>query len=138
MNDYIHWLLQHWINLQAASISIGFHMQFRFSDVVDPTTYETEGLCDGIPLRKAKETLKENLGAVRLQKDWNKHVGPLRHYRGGMGPVFNVIQVTIPECLPDRVETLTYSTEFTFLYDGIHLSLHHLIVLIPYRRYRTF
>ena len=93
-------------------------MKFRFSDLIEPFTYETEGLCNGISLRKHKEPLKENSGILRAQKDWIKRVGPLNHYKGGLGPEYSFIQVTIPECLPDRLEILAYANEFAFIYDG--------------------
>jgi hypothetical protein len=37
------------------------------------------------------------------------------------------MQVTVPECLPERLETISYANEFAFLYDGIHsYSLVHI------------
>ena len=74
-------------------------MHFQSSDLFDPSTYETEGLCDNIPLR-------------------SKLVGPLGFYKGGLGPEYNFIQVTVPECLPERLEIIAYANEFAFLYDG--------------------
>lgn len=93
-------------------------MKFRFSDTIESSTYETEGLCDGICLRKHKEHFKEISGVLRAQKDWAKHVDPLNHYKGGLGPKYSFVQITVPECLPDRLEILSYVNEFSFLYDG--------------------
>ena len=93
-------------------------MNFRFSDLIESSTYETEGLCNGIPLRKQKETSQENSGALRAQGDWAKRMGPLNHYKGSLGPDFNFIQVTVPKCLPDRLEILVYANGFGCLYDG--------------------
>lgn len=93
-------------------------MKFRYSDLIKPSTYETEGLCDGIPLRKHKDPYKVVSGALRAQEDWAKRVGPLNHYRGGLGSEYSHIEVAIPECLPDRLEILAYANEFGFLFDG--------------------
>lgn len=93
-------------------------MDFRFSDLIDPSTYETEGLCNDIPLRKHKESFKEDSGCLRAQADWNDLVGPLEHYNGCLGPEYGWVQVMAPECLPDRLEILAYVFEFAFLYDG--------------------
>ena len=93
-------------------------MEFQYSDVIDPSTYETQGLCEGIPLRRHKDLMKENEGAIRAQEDWAKFVGPVGHYKGGLGAEFTFIRVTVPECLPERLEILSYANEFAFLYDG--------------------
>lgn len=105
-------------------------MKFQFSELIDPSTYETQGLCDGIPLRKHKDASKENSGALRAQKDWAKRIGPLNSHQGGLGPEYNLLQVIVPECLPDRVEILAYANEFGFLYDG---SFFFLSLLNAYR-----
>lgn len=111
-------------------------MKLRFSDLIEPSTYETEGLCNGISLRKHKEPFKENSGALRAQEDWIKRVGPLKHYKGGLGPEYSFIQVTVPECLPDRLEILAYANEFAFLYDGSNfLLIYRLLILIRSRPY---
>ena len=40
-------------------------MDFRFSEIVDPSTYEPDGLCDGIHLRRHEDPLGEKKGATR-------------------------------------------------------------------------
>lgn len=94
-------------------------MMFSYSSVVDPSTYETEGLCDGIDLRLHDCQELEDRGAIRAHQDWNNLVAPCTEYRGTLGPRFNFISVTIPECLPDRLEILSYANEFAFLHDGM-------------------
>ena len=93
-------------------------MEFGYSTVVDPSTYNTEGLCRGISLRKHMDPWKENIGAVRAQQDWAKLVRPISQYKGGLGPEYSFIRVTVPECLPERLEIIAYANEFAFLYDG--------------------
>lgn len=44
-------------------------MHFRYSEIIDPSTYHTQGLCDGIPLRMHKDPDKETIGAIRAQRD---------------------------------------------------------------------
>ena len=94
-------------------------MQFRYSETIDPSTYHAQGLCDGIPLRMHKDPDKETIGAIRAQRDWARLVGPVGLYRGGLGARYSFIRVTVPECLPDRLEIMSYANEFAFLYDGI-------------------
>ena len=94
-------------------------MQFRYSELVDPTTYDAESLCDGVPLRIHKDPDKEILGAIRAQKDWARLVGPVGLYYGILGTPYSFMRVTVPECLPERLEIVSYVNEFAFLYDGI-------------------
>lgn len=93
-------------------------MDFRYSDLMDPSTYETKGLCDGIPLRMHREPSKENIGAIRAQSDWTRLVGPVGYYRGGLGAPYSFLRVAVPECIPERLEIISYANEFAFLYDG--------------------
>ncbi|TAQ86123.1 hypothetical protein B7494_g5555 [Chlorociboria aeruginascens] len=83
----------------------------------DPSTYETFGLCNGIPLRIHNDPLKELHGATRAQEDWSKFVAPVVNYKGGLGAQYSFIRVTVPECLPERLEILSYANESAFLYD---------------------
>lgn len=93
-------------------------MEYRYSEIVDPSTYDLEGLCDGIPLRVNRHADLEDIGAIRAQEDWSKHVNPVKSYRGGLGPRFSFMAVSIPECLPERLEIISYANEFAFLHDG--------------------
>ncbi|KAK7943104.1 terpenoid synthase [Apiospora aurea] len=92
-------------------------MEYRYSTVVDPRHYQTHGLANGIPLRQHDDPDKEIAGALRAQRDWGKFVSPIQGYNGGLGDGFSLIRVTIPECLPERLEIISYANEFAFLYD---------------------
>jgi hypothetical protein len=94
-------------------------MAYRHSSVVDPSTYDTHGLCDGIPLRCHKQPELEEMETLRCQEDWRKWVGPLGVYKGGLGPRWNFMAVTVPECLPERLGVLGYANELAFLHDDI-------------------
>lgn len=94
-------------------------MTFTHSTIVDPSTYETQGLCEGIDVRVSKYSHLEDRGAIRSHEDWNKHVAPCHEYRGTLGPRFNFISVTIPECIPERLEIISYANDFAFLHDGM-------------------
>ena len=50
------------------------------------------------------------------------YVGPLGLYKGGLGPKWNFMAVTLPECLPERLGLLSYASEFSFLHDGIRFA----------------
>lgn len=92
-------------------------MEFRYSHAVPRDTYATDGLSFGIPLPNHSDPHREDRGALSAQKDWNSQVGPLIGYQGGLGSRVNFIGVTVPECLPERLEILSYVNEFAFLYD---------------------
>lgn len=120
-------------------------MKFQYSYLVDPSSYETHGLCDGIPLRVHRNTDLEEAAVIRLRNDWARLVGPLPivSYGASMGPYFSFTSVVIPECRPDRLEIVSYVMEFGFLYDdlvdaskieevccGFHLFLYRIKVKI--------
>ncbi|KAL7793174.1 isoprenoid synthase domain-containing protein [Trichoderma ceciliae] len=92
-------------------------MEYRYSEVIDPNFYETHGLANGIALRGHKEPMKEIHGAYRAQVDWSRYVKPLDNYKGGLGKRFSFMQVTVPECLPERLEIISYANEYAFIYD---------------------
>jgi hypothetical protein len=93
-------------------------MEYRYSTVVDPSEYVTEGLCEGIPLRAHKNPELEDRGVLRAQEDWRRYVGPLENYKGALGPEYSFMTISIPECLPERLEIISYANEFAFLHDG--------------------
>ncbi|KAI1177039.1 fusicoccadiene synthase [Nemania sp. FL0916] len=92
-------------------------MEFNYSRLVDPSGYGTHGLDEGIPLRVHRDQHLEVKGALRAQRDWTKHVRNVDGYKGGLGDPFSFICVTVPECLPERLELISYANEFAFLYD---------------------
>jgi hypothetical protein len=94
-------------------------MEYQYSTIVDPATYETEGLCEGIPLRIHQSQEAEDLGAIRAQEDWREHVADLGFTRASLGPQYNFLSVAFPEMLPDRMEVLAYFDEFIFLHDDV-------------------
>lgn len=93
-------------------------MEYTYSAIVDPSEYETEGLCDGIDVRKNYYTEMEDRGAIRAHHDWSKYVGPCHEYRGTLGPVYSFMTVCVPECIPERLELIAYANEFAFMHDG--------------------
>jgi hypothetical protein len=94
-------------------------MEYRYSKPLERGTYRDDGLAHGIQLRCHRDELKEIAGALRAQRDWSRAVSPVTNYHGGLGDRFSFIMVTIPECLPDRLELLSYANEYAFLYDGM-------------------
>ena len=96
-------------------------MEYQHSRLIDTSEYMSdglEGLCDGIPLREHNDPIREDIGSVRAQEDWNRLVQPLDHYKGGLAARFILMSVTIPECIPERLEIICYANEFAFLHDG--------------------
>ncbi|KAI1413293.1 geranylgeranyl pyrophosphate synthase [Hypoxylon sp. FL1857] len=96
-------------------------MEYRYSHLIDPSSYDTQGLCEGIPLRYHRNYDMEEIGIIRLREDWQKFVGPLPSSSSGgsLGPVYNFTAATAPECLPDRLEIVSYVMEFGFLHDDL-------------------
>jgi hypothetical protein len=95
-------------------------MEFRYSSLIDPSEYETHGLCDEIPLRRHNNTQEVDIGATRCHADWNSLVKPLQtYYKGGLHPKYSALSVAIPECLPERLQIIAYAIDFAFLYDGL-------------------
>ncbi|KAF2970090.1 hypothetical protein GQX73_g3439 [Xylaria multiplex] len=96
-------------------------MGYQYSHLIDPRSYDSQGLCDGIPLRVHRNADLAEAGIIRLRNDWRRYVGPLplNSFGGGMGPVYNFPSVAIPECHPNRLEIVSYITEFGFLHDDI-------------------
>ncbi|KAI8628366.1 fusicoccadiene synthase [Xylariaceae sp. FL1651] len=92
-------------------------MEFHYSREIDPDVYETHGLDEGIPLRMHEDQYLEFKGALRAQRDWTKYVSNVEGYKGGLGYPYSFICVTVPECLPSRLELISYANEFAFLYD---------------------
>ncbi|KAM7201355.1 terpenoid synthase [Rhypophila sp. PSN 637] len=87
-------------------------MNFRFSQEVNPSTYKTDGLADSVPVRVHRDVHRVIEGALQAQRDWSSHVR-------GLGNKFSLMSVAIPECLPERLEIMSYANDFAFLYDGM-------------------
>ena len=110
-------------------------MEYKHSIIVHPSNYETEGLCDGIPLRMNTHSDLEDIGTIRAQQDWSSLVSKVENYRGGMGPKYSFMSVSGAQCLPPTVEVISFAKEFAFLHDGmfcfwsLHFNLRHMLVL---------
>lgn len=111
------------MNCGVLRLAMEFNMEHLHSRSIEAFTYETEGLCDGIPLRAHNHPRYEEIGALRAQEDWSRLVSPLKHYKGGLAPKYNFLQISIPECLPERLEIISYANEIAFLHDGMAIGL---------------
>jgi ophiobolin F synthase len=95
-------------------------MSYSYSTIIDPSTYETQGLCDGIDLRRHVAADLEEIGTLRAQEDWRRLVGPVaKPYKGGLNANYSFMTVSVPECIPERLEIISYANEFAFLHDGM-------------------
>ncbi|KAH8882985.1 terpenoid synthase [Thozetella sp. PMI_491] len=93
-------------------------MEYQYSNLLDPSQYETDGLCNGLLVRKHVADDLEEIGTFKAQQDWRDLVAPIANYKGGLGPKHSFMAVSMPECLPDRLEIVSYANEFAFLHDG--------------------
>ncbi|KAK4166981.1 isoprenoid synthase domain-containing protein [Cladorrhinum sp. PSN259] len=96
-------------------------MNYTHSNIIPVSSYSTDGLCDGIPLRLHKRQILEDLGCIRVraQEDWRAHVAPIGLVKGLLGPEYNLVSTMFPECKPERVEVLSYFNEFVGLHDDV-------------------
>lgn len=95
-------------------------MDYRYSTIIDSSTYDTQGLCRGIDLRRHVAADLEEVGSFRVQEDWRRLVGALeKPFKGSLAADFSFITAAVPECLPDRLEICSYALEFGFIHDGM-------------------
>ncbi|KAK4445810.1 isoprenoid synthase domain-containing protein [Podospora aff. communis PSN243] len=94
-------------------------METRFSVPVDPLEFDTQGLGEGIAVRAHKDSILEDVGIIKAQQDWRATVGPIESFKGGLHPLCSFISLAIPECLPERLEVVSYANEFAFLLDDM-------------------
>ncbi|KAK0643758.1 isoprenoid synthase domain-containing protein [Cercophora newfieldiana] len=93
----------------------------NYSFVIDPSTYDTRGLCPGMEARVHNDHLDTDLSVIGALEDWRELIGPASPvYKGGLGHPYNSIPISIPECMPDRLNIVTYATEFAFLQDDAY------------------
>ena len=93
-------------------------MDFSYSDVLTCPDYDARDLHGTVPVRRSRFGDLEHKGSARCQNDWSRNVKVLQNYEGGLAGPYSVMQVCIPECLPERLEMISYANEFAFLYDG--------------------
>jgi hypothetical protein len=96
-------------------------METENSTPVDPSSYESMGLFEDLPVRMSKHEQLANKGCLQAKEDWKRHVGPVQGFTGCLGK-YNAIAVAVPECLPGRIEAMAYANEIAFLHDGIVIS----------------
>ncbi|KAL2257251.1 hypothetical protein VTK26DRAFT_424 [Humicola hyalothermophila] len=95
-------------------------MEYRYSTLIHPTLYDTDGLFEGIPVRVHRNTELDNRGALRAQKDWKRLFGSLpAGFVGSLGPEYNLTSSWLPETLPNRIELVAYLSELVFLLDDL-------------------
>lgn len=92
-------------------------MDFVYSAELPAFTNSTGGLAGDIPVRRNLHGFKEEIGASQARRDWQKFVGNLDNFHGSMSPKYGLMQVAVPECLPDRLSIIAYASEVGFLYD---------------------
>lgn len=96
-------------------------MEYRYSHLLHPSCVDDAEICDGIPFRCHRNADLEEYGAICVRDDWKTLVGPLppKSHGCGLGPVYSFTATTIPECLPDRLEVVSYIMEFSFIIDDV-------------------
>ncbi|KAH8882542.1 terpenoid synthase [Thozetella sp. PMI_491] len=94
-------------------------MTYQYSSPIDPSIFDTQGLCNGLPLRCHNNPELEQAGVSKAQQDWVEHVGPLDPNTRSPPANNSAISMAYPEALPDRLEILGYFHEFLFIHDSI-------------------
>lgn len=59
----------------------------------------------------------EDYGSIRAQEEWSRTIEPLGFYKGGLAARLGFISAVVPECLPDRLELVSFINEYEFIYD---------------------
>jgi hypothetical protein len=93
-------------------------MEYRYSYIVNPSRYESKGLNGNLPVRKSLYSEAEYVGSIHAQEDWKNLVAYIGEFYGNLGPALSFFSVSFPECRPERLEILSHSNEFAFIYDG--------------------
>ena len=92
--------------------------EFKNSYLIDPATYDTRGLCPGMHARVHNDHKDTDLSIIGALEDWRELIGPVTTiYKGGLHQEYSSVPISLPECLPDRINIISYATEFGFLED---------------------
>ncbi|KAK0741593.1 hypothetical protein B0T21DRAFT_116395 [Apiosordaria backusii] len=83
------------------------------------SSYSTDGLCDGIPLRVHKHQILEDLGCIRAQERLAQVRSPNRYRQRSSRPPIQHRLDHVPETKPERFEALSYFNEFVGLHDDV-------------------
>lgn len=70
-----------------------------------------------IPIGRSLAAAEEDVGAKSARRDWTATVGAIPGFSGGWAPAFALVQLSVPECIPERLSIITYACELGFLYD---------------------
>ncbi|ETS79805.1 hypothetical protein PFICI_07334 [Pestalotiopsis fici W106-1] len=92
-------------------------MEPVYSKELDDELYPRNSLSCDIPVRIHRNSQRVIRGARKAQADWSALVTPSNNFKGIIGDLFSFIEVTVPECLPDRLEITSYVVEFAYLGD---------------------
>jgi hypothetical protein len=100
------------------SLKLYYKMNFQFSHALCPSEYETADIYQGITVRRHKTWTNEDVESLRAQDAWKLLVGSTKKFYGNLASLYSFMQLTVPECLPERLEIISYINEFAFLHDG--------------------
>jgi hypothetical protein len=95
-------------------------MDYEFSVPLDPAIVREHGCFTTLAPRRsitAHEEIADK--ASRQLLAWVFSDAPNTDYtRYSIGPLGHAVALTIPECLPDRLEPITHWVELGFIHDG--------------------
>ncbi|CAH0032928.1 unnamed protein product [Clonostachys rhizophaga] len=91
-------------------------MEYKYSEIIES---DTQGLCLDIPVRKHLNASLEDRGSREARADWERFVGPLSQNAGAYCEGHSFVAISVPDCLPDRLEVISYANEFAFLHDDV-------------------
>ena len=92
-------------------------MEYNYSVPLDPSIFDTQ-LRTTLPLRKSIHEDLANRGSESLKRDWVQLVGPVGEKVGGLNPKGHAIAICYPECLPERIELISYYYDYALFQDG--------------------
>jgi len=89
----------------------------QLSTIVDPTTYDTRGFCNGFELRRHEFEGEANEGSRQARSDWIRRIGPIEKF-GNCNPYSgHFAALVLPLCIPERLRLISYIFEYAFMYD---------------------
>jgi len=97
---------------------------FSRSEPIQPSRIKETGAFTRFAARINHANDLADEGTRRARSDYSALVGHVASHDASESAVGNFNSLMYFDCLPDRIEMLSYLTELAFLHDGMPLSIH--------------
>jgi hypothetical protein len=98
---------------------------YNFSEEIDPDIAKAQGCFTTLPIRVHRDKQAAEEASQRLVAEWENKMkgGHKADSIASFGPNGHLVALSIPECLPERLELVTYVTDFMFFHDDFTESV---------------